>query len=274
MNGSHRHSKLRRGSVVTLCLVPPFLLAMAACVEAHQELLRPPPILIRNVVPRDSTVVSDQGGWPLSIDFRTPIEPGELKLRVVPTPDAFGLPTLSPSGLTLSIANVDLKDGNLKHRLLIDGPRLERPRVLEYTVGSPPIGSILGYLSTPKPAIARVDHAILFAYPESANIDPSAPESALSNQPFAIAKIAPRPKATVEAVWGIGSLSSGKYYLIIAIVDTNGDGEYDPSVDWWGYHHPPGDMSIYALQAATLAPLTGSIELRPPGPVGPAAERE
>ena len=269
MSTTNRQSKLWCNGSLASCLLPLIFMAAAACDEPYEDILKLPPILIRNVVPRDSTVVSDQGGWPFRIDLRSPIQEGELGLRIFPAPDSVSPPVLSPGGRTLSYANVDLTDGDIKHKFLIDGPRFERPRVLEYLTGTPPTASVAGYISTLNAAVARVDLCIVFAYLETANLDPYAPESLLLYEPVTIAKMPPRPADQTESAFAIGSLVTDGRYYIVAINDTNDDGEYDPNLDWWGYHRLVGDVGFAPLIAGAFVHPVGDITLRPPGPIGP-----
>lgn len=263
---------IRRLRPLLLALLPALLLATSACDERHEEGLRPPPILIRETVPADSALVSDGGGWPLTLNFRAPVEEDELKLRIFPAPDAVSAPTLSPSGMTLSYADVDLADGGHRHRLLLDAARMPRPRVLHYDTGSRPVLTIAGQVSTENARIARLDRTILFAYPGDAVIDPLGPESMLDFEPVAIAGVPMRPSDTVEAVFAIGSLHAGLYF-IVGINDTNGDGEYDPNLDWWGYHRDFGSTSAQPLAAVAFATLAARVHLRPPGPISLSQKR-
>lgn len=254
------------------CLVPAFLLTLASCDDKHTDVILQPPILIREMAPGDSAVVTDDGDWPLRIELRAPIEEGELNLWIYPEPDYLSPGRLTASGRTLVFDEVDLADGNLKHRLLIDGVRFPKPKVIEYVVGDPPIALFEGRIQSSNPSKLDVDEAVVFIYDDTANIDPFAPESILAATPIGLARIPPRKEGEIDAPFVATALENLKYYQVVAIGDTNDDGLFDPNTDWWGYHHEEGDLGSALLQARACVPCAydrADILIGPPGAVSP-----
>lgn len=62
--------------------------------------------------------------------------------------------------------------------------------------------------------------------------------------------------STEEGGWfRLAGLKLWVGYVVVGIVDTNGDGVYDPLEDWWGYYRDPLDTALEVVAGVTFGPL-------------------
>jgi hypothetical protein len=231
--------------------------------------IEPPPLFLRSSVPADSA----QGVWldepfDVRLAFNRVVEPGELQLEVLPVLLDSEPPRLE--GRFVEWAGWRLDPAVNAYRLLLDGPALPIPRLLIFHPGEPSqsYGRIYGDLRMPEP-LETDDAAVLWALDPLREPIPGEPELlGLPVRSFDLAQLAAGAR---EVGFAVRHLAVGESYIVVAILDSSGNGIHDPAEDWWGYPHAPG--SNVALSARADIPLLGApgeivIELMPPGSGG------
>jgi hypothetical protein len=269
----------------TLTYILTAVTLLGGCRSSSEPIpLQPVPFQLRSSVPADSvTILSSQTDFSAFFDQEIPAS--EVRVRIIPEPISLG--SVSTHGRTFDQLEIELSARGLAHWLLLDGPRFLRPyRVRVFTgyaggsydfpdpdnqpclvVGElGQIGQIEGDVSK-SPGGPDPQYTVIFAFHvDDLPADPDPTEIFFLAPPVAIALA--ELDAQNPGDWGfrMESLLIYEVYALIAVLDTSGDGVYDPREDWWGYPQDPESRSLSYAEAHIDActPRIGLIELRPP----------
>ena len=212
-------------------------LGLSGCLfTGHEDTIKTPPLRLRSAVPADSveSVANADGFFTTSLSFNRSVGATELQWSLIPTPVEFGRSFFSPSARTWTLPDLRFGEGIEAARLLIDGPLMRSPVVLTWYLGPrvvlrPRAG---GFLKTEHGS--EGDGAVIFALSVG---DPS--EGATTVEKFfgmraESTTVAMSNPSFEDPLWSIGDLVDQRFYSLVGVIDSNGDGIYDPDFDWWG----------------------------------------
>jgi hypothetical protein len=191
------------------------LLTLPGCGSTDPELqLKPGEIVLRSSFPGYTydDVSTFDPSWPedITLRFNRVVATSELNLQYFPAPESMsGVTASTTSGIVRVEDFVPLVSTVAQH-ILIDGPEVREPYLLSFY-----------------------------------SIDPPAPSGIFSLEPASVA-VAGNDLGGTDGSRFYGTLSElphGDLYTIAAILDTSGDGSYDPLLDWWGVSTDPNAIS-------------------------------
>lgn len=243
-------------------LKPAFLfliLAMAAglpaCEDDFVQLVVPPPLFVRFTTPADSAELDVGDPVHLSITFNRTLTLREISIQLFPPPISAGALTLTGSGRNVTWFDVVTDPEWRVQTLLLDGPHMEIPYSMSWYTGAPvPNASFSGNVVSEDTTRVKPLGAVVFALDWESPFNPLEPGSfneILADQ-TAVRSVAVVENLDVrdEGVYAIGNRPTGSRYLVVGVIDTSGDGRYDPFVDWWGYHGegPANDPTVISAE--------------------------
>jgi hypothetical protein len=240
-----------------------FALACTGCGFNQADIpVETPPLQVGpGTTPADSTeFLFDPNGLDLVVGFQRPVEGPEVTtLKLVPTPEVMG-PILNPAPNPRQIVlqKVVLDTIFPSYRLIIDGPTMNEPEVVSYYSRNKSVfhGAIQGRVfmsraSTGNRAIGAVVYALVPPGLEG-DFDLHGGEDTILGQPIVGATKA-LSIPTEEGAWfRLGGLLLYRRYLVLAILDTNNDGEYELDADWWGYYRDGVDAAVEVISGVAL----------------------
>lgn len=249
----------------------------------------PPLRLGYGTSPVDSTeYLFDPDGLDLVVAFLRPMDGQEIThLQLVPTPSDMG-PVRNPASNPRQIVfeSVVLDTTYQAYRMVIDGPTMDQPEILSYYSRNKSAfeGAIQGSVS-----IARGDErargALVYALVPpglEGDFPLHGEEDTFLGRPVLGVTKALSIQSLEGAWFRLAGLELFKRYIVVAILDTNDDGIYDPSVDWWGYYADgignPLDVASGVGFGSALEPplpeLRTDIDfwIQPPGSLDPGFE--
>lgn len=232
-------------------------------IETPPLRLRPP-----GTVPADSTeLLYDTDGLSLVVMFNREFGPGEVSyLQIIPHPAVMGA-TLNPSdvGRQLRLESVVLDTVYPAYRLVLDGPSMPQPEILSYYSGPQSVtdGGIQGHVFIARGGTKPGDALVYALVPPGLEDDfplTGAEETLLGRPILGVTKTL--LVQTEEGGWyRLGGLQNYRRYLVLAILDTTGDGTYNLEEDWWGYWRDEVDAPLEVIAGV---PFGGAVE--PPLP--------
>jgi len=248
----------------------------------------PPLQLGRGTTPADSTeYLFDPDGLNRVVMFKRAMEGREVThLQLIPTPAVMG-PILNPASnpRQVLLQSVVLDTIYPAYRLVMDGPTMTEPEILSYYSRNHSAfeGAMQGNVM-----ISRGDgrpHGVLVYALVPPGLEDDFPlhggEATILGRPIVGATKA-LVLSSSEGAWfrlGVGLFHR---YLVLAIVDTDGDGEYDPTADWWGYYRDEADGPLEVLSGvpfgSALEPPLPEMRtdvdfwMMPPGSLDPSFE--
>jgi len=252
-----------------------FVLAgLVACEDDFTDPQSRPPLSVTEttVVPAEEAQLDEGDPVNISVPFnRAPDAMDNVQFRLFPPPASSGEVTASPTGRILTWNNVVSVAGTRVQRLLIDGPTMEEPFLRSWFVGSPaPNGLFRGSVLVEETTGIDPSNTLVFALcvfcPEAFN--PLDPGSFAAQEPLSVTRVTPpAAKDDVEATYVMPRLPDRTDYLVVAVLDTNHDGAYDPRNDWWGFYGDQlsNDPRVVTARAGfdSVATMV-DIELGPP----------
>ena len=252
------------------------LAGFVACEDpfVNPEVRLPLVVTETSVIPSEAARL-DQGDLTnISIPFNRPPDAADaLQLVLLPPAASAGEVTPSPSGRILTWNNVLPLQGTRVQRLLIDGPSMEAPFLRTWFVGGPtPLGIFRGSVFMDENTGIDPTQTLIFALcvfcDEVSPFNPLQPESFNDQEPLGVALVSGvQSKDDIEASYVMTRLVDRAQFLVVAILDTSGDGRYDPTRDWWGFHGDrlSNDPIVVTARAGfdSIATMV-DIELGPP----------
>lgn len=257
------------GSSVVACV-----LAVLAVGCRNEELVVPverPPLLFRSSVPADSAEgFFEPDGITLSITFRRELFDGEIATSLlVPRPVSTGALVLGRnSPRELLWEDVVLDPAVNSYRWLVDGPSMLGPILITFHPADPiaSSGRIVGEAKIGPPH-ANAGDAVIYAL-QRAHRAGDAPLDSLLGYPVAsIALVLADSPGQEGQTFVVLDLRIGDPYFLVAVLDTNGDGQNVPGEDWWGVARLPSlePRLLYAGSPWGQPDEGVVVELAPPG---------
>ena len=245
------------------------LVAGVGCEDAFKSGIIPPPIRWTFAIPSDSVAVQTTG-FPLSIDFNRELSLSEIQLRVVPAPLEMSTPRLTSSRRNITVDRIVLDPSANSQYLLISGSNLVNTQILWWPVGPRDGGFFQGAISSSDPSRTPFDEVMIFAIPSNQPFNPLEPHGFVDLNPRSISQLVVINAGDTEHSYAMTRLPTRSKYFVIAIVDSNRDGLYDPARDWWGYHgiqasNDPVEVPAESLFSPDLV-SDADIRLGPPTP--------
>lgn len=227
--------------------------------KADIEAETPPLQIGSGTTPADSTeYLFDTEGLDLVVMFKRPMEGREVThLQLVPTPAVMGAidnPAANPRQIVLH--SVVLDTIYPAYRLILDGPTMNEPEILSYysRQHSAFEGAMQGSVMMSR-GDGRAAGALVYALvPPGLEGDFAlhGGEATFLGRPI-VGATHTLSVYSVEGAWfRLAGLQLYRRYLVAAILDTNGDGEYDPSEDWWGYYRDEVDAALEVISGVAF----------------------
>jgi hypothetical protein len=218
-----------------------------------------PPSFVRFAVPPDSSE-HVSGEHDISITFRRPIPDETARLDLFPAPVSHRGQVFSATGRTLSWLDVRFDPDELAYRLLIDGPSIPQPEIIEYfPTDRPGITGRMGgclYLEREGPDLSE---AVVFAVPiRGADVSYEVLPRFFEEQHASAATLVRYVHDFCDNFYFFTYMKT-EAFMVIAVLDTTGDGIYDLRHDWWGVRGPVGPSD-----ALFDVPFHYDITIRPP----------
>lgn len=171
----------------------------------------------------------------ITVSFFPAAEPGWSK-RASTTSGIFWLDAYQPDQNTWM------------QRILIDGPRFARPWLQEFLVKERPedelglVESQVFHRFSEGPALL---YTLMLFYDDTTAGGVLSPVELfdLQAQSAVLANFELHEPGEQRAMRMVDHLERGTFYTMAAILDTNGDGIYDPELDWWGAARVIGSAS-------------------------------
>lgn len=257
--------------------------------SSEPEALKPIPIQLRSSFPADSVTVAP-GVFDLSVDFNQEIGIDDVRMLLVPASPSMGTP--QTHGRSYDRLDIEPSVNSLAHRVLLDGPRFFRPYLIRIYNGDAngswlipeerepcwlvgdlgQIGRIDGEISSP-PGGPDPTHCVIFAY-ERDGLG-AAPDPKLIfeiAQPISIALAEKGSPGPGVVSYQVDNLVIYERYTVIVVLDTSGEGNYDPREDWWGYPQDPYSYRLTDAEAHfyVCTPRLDQVRLRRPIGSSPA----
>jgi len=217
--------------------------------------------------------------WPASLrlDLNQTAQPSDLLFSFAPAPLKGWSPRASQTAPLFWIDGFAPDSSTVLQTIVIDGPRFLHPWLWEFWAKEPvgPYGIITAdvvqnHSTGPSPA-----YALMLFYERDVATN--------ANTPGELFRLpAQRSALAVTDITDIGSLPSdgtprfervadalvqGKEYTMAVILDTSGDGVYDPQSDWWGTAHTNQSGQWIPWYVSAQPPLLSHLleaELLPP----------
>jgi hypothetical protein len=105
---------------------------------------------------------------------------------------------------------------------------------------------------------------VVFALEAESVFNPLQPETFRDVEPLAMTAISHNGDGR-DAQFAMDYLPEGTEVLVVAVLDTSGDGVHDPAVDYWGYHHALAQVEPIVVTATSVdSPTEVDISLVPP----------
>lgn len=251
--------------------------------SSEPEELRPFPIQIRSSVPADMVIV-DGGSLTFSASFNQTVSTDDVCLTVVPPPLSMGEPVTY--GKTFNQVGLELWPYRLSHQILVDGPRFLEPYLLRFFTGdasgelwfpdegNPCLiegdlgerGELYGEVYRPPGGPDPVDAAV-FAFRRDGLGDFPDPELIFETaSPVAMTMTWESYDTDSGTGFLMEHLIIYESYTVIVVLDTSGNGLYDPKEDWWGYPRDPVSHRLTAAVAhlAMCAGVLDPVHVHPP----------
>lgn len=251
-----------RARPLPILLLP---LALAACGEQPAAPVQAPLPFVRQTVPDDGVDVGAPDRLNLSVTFSSPADPGQVSLELFPPADSMAVRQWSPTNRNLTLLDVDFGDTTQVQRFLVHGTGLRRPSVVSFRLASSRQGAIRGKVSSADSSRVTPRQSVAFA------IRSSEPFNTLDPATFHLVRkdqlaVADESQPDGTAIFQVDWMPAGASFLVIAIADSDGDGNYDPVRDWWGFHREVGQVQPKPVLAGESAftPASAPLELRAP----------
>jgi hypothetical protein len=224
----------------------------------------PPPLIVRTqgTAPRDSTEnLFDPEGLSIVVNFNRPIAAGEvIHVELVPRPA--DMPTVQNPGSNareIVLGNVILDPAFSAYRLILDGPSMPAPKVLSYysDVHSATEGAMHGHVRISR-GRTQPDNVLVYALVPAgreSEFNLTGSEDTILGRPV-LGVTSTIIVSTEEGGWfRLAGLANWRSYVVLAILDTDGDGAYDLDTDWWGYYRDELDIPREVVAGVSLGGL-------------------
>jgi hypothetical protein len=282
---------------MTRCLYPLLLIVVLSAfsqgcgIDTADISTQTPPLIVRveGTAPHDSTEnLFDSRGLPLIVNFNRQFAPGEVShLELVPRPLSMGtIQNPGSDARQIVLGDVILDPAYSAYRLVLDGPAMPAPIVLSYysSEHSAIEGAMHGHVMISR-GRTKPENVLVYALVPAGREDEFAltgAEEIILGRPV-LGVTSTILINGVEGGWfRLAGLEKWRSYMVIAILDTSGDGVYELDTDWWGYYRDELDfpqevragVSLGELFTPPLPGMRADIDfwLLPPGSLDPQFE--
>lgn len=187
----------------------------------------------------------------LSFQFNEPVSVDEVVVQFFPEPAAPGEKYASRTSGIFRLDGYQPAGQTVIQRILLDGPRFVRPWLQEFLVRQVPaedMGFIEGQVFHNFSDGPELVNTLMLFYAAS-EVGEIATRPEIFDHPAASAVLASTDfswDTELRAGRVVDQLENGAYFTMAAILDTSGDGVYDPRTDWWGVARIPGAIEWQA----------------------------
>jgi len=237
-----------RGGVGLLLLgvLLPLLSASSCTHPTSEDAIVPAGLKIQNALPAFPTAdkpndyVLYDVNYPTSLrlDLNQMASPDELTLGFWPPVEDGWTRRVSTTSAIFWIDGFAPQPDTELQRILIDGPRFAHPWLWEFLTKaqSAVSGSILAIAGQRTVGGPSPEYTLLlfYDYETAGYVNSPAQLFALPAHTVDLAITKNRDAERESYLEVVDGLTAGKYYAMGIILDTSGDGIYDPQVDWWG----------------------------------------
>lgn len=253
----------------TLCLI--LLLTVGACrFDSPDTPTETPPVILRDSYPVANA--DSIGLEPLDIvlRFNEAIPVTEVTtLRMVPKPSSAGIFEAAGTGRELVWHDV-VRVPAPSHKLLVDGPHFLQPELLEFYPEAPYSGAAISGNARLVQPNGNAENTVLYALRMSPG--GRAVADSLFGYPIEDVTIAEYIPTQGLPWYRFDQLAGGMSYVVVGILDTDGDGRYSVFTDWWAY--PIDRATGRARSIVAVSPILGEVtdalvELVAPGTLPP-----
>lgn len=228
-----------------------------------------PPLLFRSSVPADSTEgFYEPDGLTLSLTFRREVFEGDVTTSlVVPRPLSAGAQVFGRNSPREWLYEDVVFDPDVNtYRWLVDGPSMLGPLLITFHPGEPTAlsGRIPGELKIGAP-YQDADGVVVYALRRIRRGGEAPLDSLLGLPISAITLVRAESPGTEGVGFVVSDLILGDPYLLVAVLDTNGDGRTVPGEDWWGY---PRTETLEPMEVLARSPYDATpvvFEIARPG---------
>ncbi len=236
-----------------LAVLGTLLLSVSSCRTESEPVRLPAGLKIQSARP-DFPVMGESGPiyvlydveYPttLSYELNESATVDEVTVQFFPPPAQDWREWSSTTSGIFRIDDFDPRPDTGMQRILIDGPRFVKPWLHEFMVRDVP-DEAFGFIEAH--AFHRFDggpsvfNTLLLLYDQSV-VGTVGSRRDIFDYPASTAVLADfdiSEGGEQRAVRVVDKLMNGAFYTMAAILDTSGDGIYDPEVDWWGVARLP-----------------------------------
>jgi hypothetical protein len=238
--------------------------------DDKETLVETPPLRVtpQGTVPADSTeYLFDADGLDLVATFNREVATDDVPhLQLVPRPAAVGaILNPAPNPRQIVLESVVLDPIYTTYRLVLDGPAMPGPDIVTYYSAQRTAfeGSMQGNVRISRGNTEPEDVLVYALVPPGLEEDfpLTGSEETILGRPVLGVTRSVLVLGEEGGWYRLAGLDSGRRYLVLAILDTTGDGIYDLAEDWWGYWRDEVDA---ALEVVAGVPFGGQLE--PPQP--------
>ena len=245
---------------LALLLSAAVLMTGIGCDEDQKVEVVLPPLAIRNTTPGDGVFLNPGAGelFNLSVDFIQIPVAGSVQFQLYPEPLASGLLSAGLSGRNWSWREVEFQPDSGTYSWFIDAVQMPQPVVVRLLT-SPQPDPLMGFggeISTPNPQLVATAGTVVYAVSATSDFNVLDPRT-LADVDLLAAEVAQAEAALTTSNYRFGYMALSDSFVVVAIQDTNGDMQYDPTKDWWGYSRVNASTAPdIAIVSSPLAPIT------------------
>jgi hypothetical protein len=240
-------------------------LLVSACGFNHADIEAEAPSLFARsggTTPRDSTQnLHDTRGLPVVVGFNREFGPGEIAhVQMVPRPAQMGTvhnPAENPRQLLIEGVVFDPRSS--AYRLVLDGPAMPEPLIVSYYSAEHSFkeGAMHGHVAYPRRGREPENILVYALLPpwRQDEVELTGEEETMFGRPvLGVTRTIVIP--TEEDGWfRLAGLELGVGFVVVGIIDSNRDGAYDLSEDWWGYYQDVGGRAVEVVAGVAFGPL-------------------
>jgi len=265
--------------LLLLGVLLPLLSASSCTNPTYEDAIVPTGLKIQNAVPAFPTAdkpndyVLYDVNFPTSLrlDLNQTASPGDLSFGFWPKVEDGWTRRVSSTSAIYWIDGFTPQASTELQRILIDGPRFAHPWLWEFLTKaqSAPSGFIMAIAGQRTVGGPSPKYTLLLFYDFDTARFANSPAQlfALQASTVDLATLEDPSTERVRYAQIVDGLAAGKYYAMGIILDTSGDGIYDPQVDWWGMATESSISLVPAFVPAISDPIKVQVldaELRPP----------
>ena len=220
----------------------------------------PPPLRVRFTSPIDTTANVFTGGpIPISVTFRSDVSLDDVEIGLFPAPVSSGQKTQGISARTITWTDVLLDPDQVGYTVLVDSPHMLTPYRFRFLPGEwTETYGRLGGCVTATDGRPLGDVVVFAIDPGQEGTSEAAIPDLFHDRHAQSISLTTRVPGQCDSFYWMQYLKIDVRYLLVAVLDTDGNADYDLYDDWWGFYPTP------LFPAVTFAPVGIDIEIAPP----------